>query len=443
MAEEQLTEEQIANAVKAQLGDIKSGLLEEIEESLSGAESERFGAMEKSIEGIREELQKKFEVKPDEPGATDVKDLEKRLDEAEAKNAEVKEELRLIKAAPLIEKKDAEFDYGGSFLKVGQQERDYIRSYWLLPESGSASSMERKALDTGLFATGGKLPAEASDRFIDSIISQTVAISRVTTRRMNNPQGLTDELRVTVRSLRKATEGTAPPLTDAVTTKRRTIDTIETIWTEDITMTLLEDNIERAGLEGHIATIIATQYGTDQNDLAWNGDELSSDPFISINDGWLTLLQSSKDPDVNDADTVGLATNTDVLQKILQTMPSKFLGRTDHVFWVGVTFGQKYADEVATRETGLGDAVLIEGFPALRYFGIPVVPDTHIASASQRIILTPTSNLFWAIQRVFRVDSEFIPRKRLVEYTLTSRTDVEYATGEAVVNGINVPTSLN
>ncbi|MEE8262723.1 MAG: hypothetical protein V3R83_09705 [Gammaproteobacteria bacterium] len=443
MDTEQFTEE-MTGILKGELAAIREGILEEIQEGLSGEESERFKSLDDGLEAVRKELAAKFKEKPLEPGAPDVKDLEKRLEAAETKQVETEEKLRLLKAAPTLpQKKDGDLDWKGSIMTLGQSELEYLSTYYLPASLSGPSSAERKALDSALFATGGKLPAEVADRFIDFIIEEQVALSRVVTRRMNSPQGHTDELRVATRSIRKAIEATAPALADAVTTKRRTLDTVEIIWTEDITLTLLEDNIERAGMEGHIAQIIATQFGNDSNDLAWNGDEADSNAFVSINDGWLLLLQNSKDSDVTDVDHTSAVTNTQVLSDTLQGMPSKFLGRTDHVFWVGVTFGQKYAEEVSTRETALGDQVLVEGFPALRYFGIPVVPDTHIASVSRRVILTPTTNLFWGIQRVFRVDSEFIPRRRLVEYTLTSRTDVEYATGEAVVNGFNVPVSLN
>ena len=210
-------------------------------------------------------------------------------------------------------------------------------------------------------------------------------------------------------------------------------------------MTLLEDAIERAGTEGHIARIIATAFGNDSNDLVWNGDEADSDPWVSINDGFLVLLQSSQDADITDVDLTAapVVTNNDALSELIQNMPDKFLGRTDHVFWAAVTFAQKYAESVSARETALGDQVLVQGFPALRYFGIPVVPETHIGSAARRLILTPSSNLFWGIQRVLRIDSEFKPRRRVVEYTLTSRTDAEYATGQPVVNGTLVPVDIN
>ena len=326
-------------------------------------------------------------------------------------------------------------------MNVSDDLKKYLRTYWM----GGEPSLETRALDTGLFATGGALPAEVRDAFIDFVIEQQATLSRVVTIRMNAPQGHTDELRVSTRALRAATEGVAPTPADSVTTARRTLNTVETILGEDITMTLLEDNIERAGAEGHIARIIATAFGNDSNDLVWNGDDASSDPFISINDGYLKLLQNSQNGDITDVDltAAGVTTGTAAMQELLQNMPDKFLGRTDDVFWAAVTFAQKYAEEVSARETQLGDQVLIQGFPALRYFGIPLVPETHIASAARRLILTPTSNLFWGIQRILRVDSEFRPRTRLIEYTLSARTDAEYATGEPVVNGTLVPVAIN
>jgi hypothetical protein len=332
-----------------------------------------------------------------------------------------------------------EMDWKGCFVNVTDDLKQYLREYWM----GGMANVEERVLGSGLFATGGKLPAEVADAFIDFVIEQQATLSRVVTIRMNAPEGHTDELRVSVRKIRKAVEATAPALADSVTTHRRTLLTVETILAEDITMTFLEDNIERAGAEAHIARIIATAFGNDSNDLVWNGDDASSDPFILINDGLLKKFQNSVDSDITDADQAAATTNTEVLQDLLEKMPDQFLGRTDHAYWMAVTFAQKYADEVSKRETALGDQVLVQGFPALRYFGIPIIPETHIKSAARRGILTPTTNIFWGVQRVFRVDSEFKPRRRVIEYTLSARTDVEYATGVPVVNGFNIPVALN
>ena len=438
-----MNKEEIQQAVKDELDSFKGETVEEVRQALSDEKAEDFKEMEKSLGEVSLQLAEMAKAGETAPNAQVVKDLEARLDENEAAQAKIKEELRLSLASQVVLAPKAltpeAMDWGGCFVKVTDDLKKYLREYWM----GGMQNVEERVLGSGLFATGGKLPAEVADAFIDFVIEQQATLSRVVTIRMNAPEGHTDELRVSVRKIRKAVEATAPALADSVTTHRRTLLTVETILAEDITMTFLEDNIERAGAESRIARLIATAFGNDSNDLFWNGDDASSDPFLLINDGMLKKLQNSVDSDITDADQAAATTNTEVLQDLLQNMPDQFLGRTDHAFWMAVTFAQKYADEVSKRETQLGDSVLIQGFPALRYFGIPIIPETHIKSASRRGILTPTTNLFWGVQRVFRVDSEFKPRRRVIEYTLSARTDAEYATGVPVVNGFDVPVALN
>jgi hypothetical protein len=442
---EEQERQEIQDAVKDGLDASKEQLVEDLKVHLDGQTSEKFVELDKEVSGLKETLAKRGKDFPEDFNHQSVVDMESRISEAEEKQIVFKEDLRLAIAAQSLPAKGekAELDWGGRFLKVTPELKQYLRSYWQLMDQ--PLEKQERFLGSNLFSTGGQLSPETADAFLDFVIEQQTTLRRIVLVRMNAPQGHTDELRVSTRSLRKATEGVAPAVADSVTTARRTLTTVEKILAEDITMTLLEDAIERAGTEGHIARIIAIAFGNDCNDLAWNGDEASSDPFISINDGFLVLLQNSQDAVITDEDLSVSAptTNRGVLQRMLQAMPDKFLGRTDHAYWNSVTFGQKYADEVATRETQLGDQVLIQGFPALRHFGIPLISETHIFSAAQRIILTPWTNLFWGVQRVMRIDSEFKPRKRLVEYTLTTRSDFEYATGEPVVNGTSVPAGLN
>ncbi len=432
--------EEIQKAVRDELDEFKGETVEQVRQALSDEQADEFKKMETTLGEVSLKLAALGKAGETAPSAQVVKDLESRLDENEAAQEAIKEQLRLSIARQIVvSDKKEELDFKGCFLKVSDQLRHYLRSYWMT----GMETVEERVLGSGLFATGGKLPAEVADAFIDFVIEQQATLSRVVTIRMNAPEGFTDELRVAVRKIRKATEAVAPAVADSVTTKRRTLTTVETILAEDITLTLLEDAIERAGTESHIARIIATAFGNDSNDLVWNGDESSSDPFILINDGLLLKFQNSQDSDITDSDESASVTNTQVLQNLLTKMPDKFLGRTDHAYWMAVTFAQRYADEVSKRETALGDQVLIQGFPALRFFGIPIVPETHIKSTSRRGILTPTTNIFWGVQRVFRIDSEFKPRRRVIEYTLSARTDVEYATGEPVVNGFDIPLTIN
>jgi hypothetical protein len=274
---------------------------------------------------------------------------------------------------------------------------------------------------------------------------------------MNSPQGLTDEIRVAARKLRKATEGTTQAVSDAVSFKRRTMTTVEVIWTEDMTLSFLEDNIERAGAEGHIARLLANQFGNDLNDLAWNGDDslTTTAVFHTINKGWFKL--ASADSDVTKLDFATTAsggpfttsnTAVDALKLTWKNLPVKFKGRPDMVFWTSIPFAEAYANMVAARLTGLGDQTLINGLPSLRYFGMPLVPEPHFTGTTtpdlsgDKIMFTPAANLFHGIQRSITVDSMWQPRLRVVEYTITARNDYEYGTGEAIVTAKGLPSNL-
>lgn len=438
-----ITMEEISKSVRGELDDIKSVITSEIRDNLSAESAERHRALEEDIAEIHkslEGLQARGDVAPN---SATVKDLEKRLEETQAKLAGIEEAARLDKTQPMTPRRSnsdrpmtlEELDWRGIFVKNPEALRQVIRQRLAVGE-------EVRALDSSLFSSGGRLSAETADAFIDFVISQQAGLSRVTTLRMASPQGHTDELRVSARKMRKAAEGTAPTVADGVTNKRRTLTTVETIWAEDLTLTLLEDAIERRGTEGHIARLLGLGFGNDLNDLAWNGDEDASDDFLSINDGWIILAEN--DADVNDVDSFGSSIDSaaKVFHEMWKAVPAKFLGRVDYVYFVPVALAQNYADQVSSRETGLGDQVLVNGFPALRYFGKLVVPEVHLATLGAKAMLTPTANLHFGIQRAVNVDSEWRPRKRAIEYTITARTDYEYATGEAIVLAANIPSDL-
>lgn len=439
MSETTLTKEDVGQAVRDEMDGIQASLAEQVKKEVGGEQAEKVKALQDSITKIQEQLtglEQRGDVKPNDE---EVKDLQKRLDEAETQLTDQAEQIRLQKAGQSLGGRTVKsdnpldgVDFGGRFIKDPKAIRQVIASM-------HADNGEVRALDSALFSVGGKLPPQAANAFIDFVIAQQATLGVITTLRMMSPQGYTDELRVASRKLRAATEGTAPTVADAVTTKRRTLTTVETIWGEDITLTLLEDAIERMGTEGHIARLIATGFGNDLNDLAWNGDDGSSNAFLSINDGFIVLAQA--DGDVNDiASFDSGATTKDVLHAISKELPTKFMGRTDLAYFVPVVFAMNYADEISDRATGLGDSVLVSGFPALRYFGKRVIAETHLTG--DEIMLTPTANLHFGVQRSIMVDSEWQPRKRVVEYTLTARSDFEYASGEAIVLADSVPSDL-
>ena len=389
----------------------------------------------RGIQAVRTELMTEMRVGT-EASSQKVLDLEARLIEKEVELKEINENFR----QSLAEKtsgagNNAPSDnalFRNAFYK-GDEMKEFVRAM-----GRGGMGVDSRAIDTALFANGGNLAPETANRFIDFVVQQDETLKRVRTMQMNSPTGYTDELRVAARKLRKAVEGTAPAVANSISFKRHTLTNIEMIWAEDLTLTFLEDNIERAGAEAHIAEVLAKQFGTDLDDLAWNGNvaDVSADAaFLTINEGWFKLLGA--DAEVNTASMATLTLASDVFRRMYNLMPEKYKGLQGHTFFTPIATAHAFANEQSKRETPLGDTVLVNGVPSLRWFGIPIIPDVNIKGATngKKLVLTPAQNLTVSIQRNITSESEWMPRRRVVELTMTMRGDFEYANGEAVVLG--------
>lgn len=417
-----------------------NAITETLRAHASDAVAQQFVGVNESLASIRTQLQA-LQDGGERPTAESVRELERRLTESETQFREfsLRATQMQMSATERSAQKDEELFRGTVVKDVGAL-KTALRNL----RSNEAGG-ETRAIDTSLFATGGKLSPETADRFIDFLIEKTVALQRVTTRRMATTQGHVDKIAVSARKIRRAVEGVEPETAEGISTKRRTLNTVEIIWAEDLTLTFLEDNIERRGAESHIVRMLATQFGNDMNDLAWNGDDdqdsSGGNGFVAINDGWIELaLADAEVNDLNATAELTTPTNTDILNEMYRRMPVEFQGLPSLVYFVPVKFAHRYAEEVSTRETSLGDQVFINGMPALRYFGRPVVPEPHLYEENlSKAMLTPAENLYHGIQRQVTIDSEWKPRKRAIEFTITARNDYEYSTGLAIVLANTIP----
>lgn len=97
-----------------------------------------------------------------------------------------------------------------------------------------------------------------------------------------------------------------------VETSKVEYDTVSIRLPWEITEELLRENIEGEGYEDTVMTLMSTQLGIDLEDLHWNGDVTSEDPFLQINDGWLKLIKQSSKSHI--VDHFKLVTGTEMLK---------------------------------------------------------------------------------------------------------------------------------
>jgi hypothetical protein len=237
----------------------------------------------------------------------------------------------------------------------------------------------------------------------------------------------------------------------SLTTKKLRLD-----W--ELSTESLEDNIEGADLEDHIARLMATQAGNDLEDVVLNGDtSLSSDNLYKAFDGIVKLAKANGH--VVDAD--GDAVSRAVFNNALKAMPRKYKQRRpDLRFLSGSNLIQDYlystsqniqnvnpqdiaASIIRGDTAGLGGPA---GFTAPFAFGIPIV-EVPLLKETQGadndlgdIHLTFPNNVVIGIKRDVTVYRFFWPKKDSIEYTMYTRVgcQIEQADAWVVVKNVKV-----
>ena len=137
--------------------------------------------------------------------------------------------------------------------------------------------------------SGGLLNAEQANRFLDFVVDQSVLMQNSRVVRMRTPTMDIDKMAVGTRLLAKATEATDTGTNAAVTFSKVSMTSVKLRLDWEVSTESLEDNIEGASLEDHIAQVMARQTANDLDDLLINGNTSSSNTLLKALDGFVKL----------------------------------------------------------------------------------------------------------------------------------------------------------
>ncbi len=302
------------------------------------------------------------------------------------------------------------------------------------------SIISKAAADTGSLGTGGKMNAEQANQFIIFMQDYSSILKKINFIKMSKTTRDLDSLEVNKRALRRQLENADNPVTGEVTHKRRTLSAQGVIMPYDVTFQYMKENIEGKNVNTTLAKLFAGQFANDTVELAFIGDETSSDDFTKINDGWIKIAKN--DADTHKFDTEG---STDYLNTVfpglLAAMPTKYYSlyteedKSKIKILCSPTVNRKYKQQLQARNTALGDA-LITGGKNVSYDGFEIVPVAFIPDNTQ--IVTPYENLVYGIfGQSLEVYHEIVPRKTRYEYTLLADFDMEINNPDALVIGDN------
>jgi len=339
------------------------------------------------------------------------------------------------------------------------------------------SSAVNASGDSANLSGNGLLYPDQANRFLDYMWDATILAKAARTIRMRSNTTEIDRVSVGQRIMTVAQEDNPRDFVGAsgtyenensttftaagatfskvsLTTRKLRLD-----W--ELSSESLEDNIEGADLEDHIARLMATQAGNDIEDVLINGTGTGSG-LLSAFAGFRKLALDNAH--VVDGNGAGLDKN--VFNAAIKTMPRKYKQRRNQLrFFTGSNLVQDYLYNLTANAGSVnpfdiasgvirGDVAANDGGPGTTTpfaFGIPVInvplmDETRAGDYSGAsglhgdVHLTFPQNFIIGIKRDVVVYRLFQPKKDTIEYTLFIRVGcaVENYDAHVIVKNVKV-----
>jgi len=312
-----------------------------------------------------------------------------------------------------------------------------------------------KVIDTTMLGATqqGLLNPQQGNRFIDYMFDATVLGRDARTERLRGDTAELDRMHIGERLVRVATEAVDDHVNAGVTFSKVSITSTKLRLDWELSSEALEDGLEGAGLEDHIARLMASQMGNDLEDVAINGDASSADPLLKAFDGWRKRAFTGG----RVVDAAGRVLDSSVFNAAIKALPAVYKQRRAQLrFYTGSNLLQDWQYNLfANGPADAAGAALTGGIAQVAVaFGIPIIevplfdetrPGTYTTADETgydgqhgELELTFPNNRIWAIKRDIQVFREFVPKKDTIEYTVFTRVGVAVENLDAYVVVKNV-----
>lgn len=296
-----------------------------------------------------------------------------------------------------------------------------------------------------LSSNGGLLSPEQNERFIQNLTDTDTIMRVVRTVPMSAPTQKINKLGFASNIMKPASQNRAAATSlhtgryladahrSAPTSSQVTLTTSEVMAEVRLGYEILEDNIEKGGMENTVLALISAKMAEEMEKLLVQGDYAATagaDPWLDLMDGLLALSTSH----VYDAG--GAPVSAAVFNTALKQMPTKYRANRNAMRWMtAMDTEADYRLAVASRGTGLGDAVLTGNTP-LPVLGIPMIGAAFMPTTN--ILFTNPQNCIFGVQRNIRLETERDIRAREVIIVVTMRIAVAIEEADAVVKVTNL-----
>ena len=306
----------------------------------------------------------------------------------------------------------------------------------------SIEQVIEKAFTTSDLASGGLLNPDQAARLLQGIFESAVVTVEARREPMKANKRVIDKITYTGDILQKPVAvGTEHTNITEPTTTKVTLDAQEAIVAMDIAYETIEDNIEGDNLMNTILQLSSSRLGYEIDKLLLHGNASGgTGSVLDIFDG--IFVQAT----TNTSDAAGAVISDTILNAALKKLPGQYLqDESQYRFYVSHLVNLDYVSFLATKN--VNDAFtryLVEkavpafhGIPVKKVGAIQSETVTGTVPGSKGILINP-KNIVWGIHRDIQVEMVRMPRKRVVEVTMTMRMDVKLEREDAVVKITNI-----
>lgn len=291
-----------------------------------------------------------------------------------------------------------------------------------------------------LTTSGGILQPAQAQRFIRTLIDESVVMPLATVVPMRAPTQLIEKLRFGSRVLRAGTEGQALGANDRAKPDLEKIELSAQLFKGEVHLNneILEDSIERAALRQTIIATMAERVALDMDEIIVNGDTSLADPFLKKFDGILKLAS------INVLSNSSNPTTKTLFKRMLKTMPSEFLRNKKRMrFLTSVDAELDYRDSLSNRETAKGDSHLAEdtivGYGGVPVIDVPVFPEDLGGGTNEtKTVLTDPKNINVGIWRQIKIETDKDISAGVLLIVVSLRFDTKFAEPKATVRADDV-----
>jgi len=222
---------------------------------------------------------------------------------------------------------------------------------------GVNEALIEKTLESGDFFAGGQINPTQQAEFVRLVKDFSVMLQMVRFVDMPTKRYLIDKIHLGEPITRGIAENTnamtnlVSPKMNQITLTTSKIKTAYAITTEALQVALTQEDLEDTVLE-----MVTKRYSTDVEILAISGDDTVTgttpyDELVKVFDGWDKITD-----DAQIVDAAGATISKAIFTSMLRTMPQQYLQDPDLRWLLSRITNIDWMDEIADRETALGDA---------------------------------------------------------------------------------------